>query len=209
MKENISDNDGIYKINLISSDISRIISFKDIPISQAPLNDDVQHWFDHLMYNPSGDRFSFFHSWGNSDSANSSVYTADSFDGGNLFKYPDVKFYSHYSWKNNDQLSLWSYPAEQDQSAITKTTNILRKVDIVKTIAKIIFSRTKSVLPMPVLSKITKSSKLILFTDKTEENSILGNNILFGNGHQTWFKDQHRLLNDTYQDADNYRSNDL
>jgi len=157
------------------------------------------------MYNSSGDRFMFFHRWHENGVDHSRVYTADNKDGQNLFMYPDVRFYSHYYWKDDENLSIWTHEPNQNQSSITKTSNMVQNSQFLKMLLRPLYKSVKSLLSDKIKSKITNQSKLLVYKDKTNYFEVVGNDILFGNGHQSWFDDKKRLLNDTYQDNENYR----
>ncbi|CAG8998570.1 MAG: hypothetical protein CENE_00521 [Candidatus Celerinatantimonas neptuna] len=199
--------DGIYKINLETGDFYLIIKTEDI-INNARLPEfDVSNsWLEHIMYNPSGDRFMFFHRWSEAGVDHSRVYTVDNQVGDNIFMYPDVRFYSHHYWKDDKKLSIWTCLPKSSQSSITKTSDKIKRIRLLKLIIKPLYKSMKVLLPNNLKSKISNQSKLFLYNDKTTEFEIIGNNILFGNGHQSWFRDKKRLLIDTYQDGKNYRN---
>ena len=199
------EEDGIYKVNLETCEVKLIIKITDIIQNKKLVEfDRCNNWLEHLMYNPSGDRFMFFHRWCENGKDYSRVYTANT-DGQDFFMYPDVRFYSHYSWRNDESLSIWSHTPDQNKNSITKTSNIVQSNELLKRILKPLYKSIKFLLPQKVKARLTNQSKLLLFKDKTAIFEVIGNNVLFGNGHQSWFNDKERLLNDTYQDHENYR----
>ena len=60
----IVENDAIWLINLKLNSSNKIILLQDI-INTNPLTNmyDATHYLEHLMFNPSGDRFCFLHRW--------------------------------------------------------------------------------------------------------------------------------------------------
>ena len=198
--------DGVFKINLEKETVKLIVNIADI-IENNKLSEfeTCNNWLEHMMYNPSGDRFMFFHRWDKDNVDYSRVYTVDSHDGKNIFMYPDVGFYSHYFWKENKYLSIWTYESKNNNSSLVKTSNFVKKSQVLKVILKPLYKLIKSLLSTKIKSKITNESKLLVFKDKTNDYTIIGDDVLFGNGHQSWFSDKKRLLNDTYQDNENYR----
>ena len=197
------EEDGIYKIGLETKDVELLIKITDIVNNnKLPEFDGCNNWLEHMMYNPSGSRFMFFHRWDKDGIDASRVYTADSIDGNNMFMYPDVKFYSHYFWKNEEELSIWTYDPIRK---LNQTICTIKKYTMLKNLLKPLFNAIKVFLPSKVLSKIQINSKLIVFRDRTSNYVIIGDGKLVGNGHQSWFKNDRYILNDTYQDKNSYR----
>ena len=198
--------DGIFKIDLEKETVKLIVNIVDV-VENNKLSEfeTCNNWLEHMMYNPSGDRFMFFHRWNKDNIDYSRVYTVDSNDGKNIFMYPDVRFYSHYFWKDNNYLSIWTYEPKNNHSSLIKTSNFIQKSKNLKVILKPLYKLIKSLLSTKIKSKIINQSKLLVFKDKTNNYTITGDNVLFGNGHQSWFNNKILLLNDTYQDNEYYR----
>ena len=90
---------------------------------------NAEHYFNHLSWNPSGERFLFFHLWKNKNSRQSRLFTADK-NGENLCLLEKEEIVSHYSWINDIDMIITTYSKEfgiryniyRDQ---TKDRNIL------------------------------------------------------------------------------------
>ncbi|MFM2484519.1 hypothetical protein [Celerinatantimonas yamalensis] len=82
---------------------------------------------------------------------------------------------------------------------------MIKSIELLKIIIKPLYKSIKLLLSDKVKSKISNQSKLLVYNDRTNDFKVIGNNTLFGNGHQSWLNDKRRLLNDTYQDSENYR----
>ena len=204
------EEDGIFKIDLENGEVERIINIVDI-INTERLEefDSCNNWLEHMMYNPSGDRFMFFHRWSKDGVDLSRVYIANSFDGKDILKLPENKFYSHYFWKNDKKLSIWT---NYVNSSNDKSLNLIQKIKsikIIKNLLKPIYNIIKSNLPKEIKNKVSPPSQLYLIDDNVDlKYNIVGENILNDcclNGHQSWHKKDDKLLTDSYQDKENFR----
>lgn len=105
----VHPDDGIYLIDLISGDVKLIVRTLDAALFDKP--DDysfsLNNWLEHMHINPSGTRFSFFHRWHQNGIDHSRFFTA-SMDGSELYMYPNMLFYSHYDWVDDEHLIVWS-----------------------------------------------------------------------------------------------------
>jgi len=197
--------DGISKIDLITGKTNLIISTN--LICKIKKFDDIENknnWLEHIMYNPSGNRFIFFHRWGNEDKVKSRVFSANK-NGKDLYLYPDVFFYSHYSWISDNLLSIWTLLKNETNSLSKKTFKIVYKNKILKNILKFVYNKISNLLSLNLKLKLHPQAKLHIFKDKSNKPIIIDNEILFTNGHQTWFNDKKRVLIDSYEDKHSYR----
>lgn len=207
------EEDGIYKIDLDTSDVKLIVKITDIVNNEKlPGFDTCDNWLEHMMYNPSGDRFMFFHRWHENEVDHTRLYTANSVDGTEKFFYPDNRFYSHAYWKNDKELTIWSMEPKQKQKQQQKH-NIVQSIksnNLLKAILRPIYRFVlKPWLSQEFLDKISPQSKLINYFDQTEKYEIIGAGILSQNGHNSWKKDGNTILNDSYDDKNGYRHLEL
>lgn len=195
------EDDGIYKIDLIANKAELIVSIKDIvQHKKLPEFEFCNNWLEHLMYNPSGERFMFFHRWHQGGVDVSRVYTANANDGTCPFMYPDVKFYSHYWWRGVDKLSIWTYRPGKMIHGLNGIVSLARNNSILKKI----YRKFKKKIPANISRKIIQQSSLIVFQDRSSKFDVIGAGKLTGNGHQVWL-DNACVLCDSYQDEDNCR----
>lgn len=199
------EEDGIWRIDLSTGEHHRIVNIVDIinhePRSGFGFHD---HWLEHVQYNPTGSRFMFFHRWRAGDQDLSRVYSADANDGSALHMYPDVGFYSHYAWKNDHQLTIWSLSerASRKNHVLRNVIGIVDRVPGLKAIIKAVVQRTR---PDRTPASPYAGSSLMNYEDRTPRYRVIGEGVLTGNGHQSWFADGEQLLNDTYQMEDGFR----
>lgn len=108
--DNAPSDDGVFLVDIKSGESKLIISysklkemFPELPYSQMKLV------VNHITFNPSGDRFLFLlrnfpeqgKRWG------TILITADR-DGGNIKKLTDYQINSHYHWKNDREIMIYS-----------------------------------------------------------------------------------------------------
>ena len=207
------EEDGIYKINLETGEVNLLVKITDIVKNQKLAEFDIcNNWLEHMMYNPSGDRFMFVHRWHENGVDHTRLYTSNSYVGSELFFYPDNWFYSHAYWKNDKELTIWSMePKEKNHEQ--KNKNIIQTIksnNFLKTMLRPLYrSILKPWLTQKFIDKMSTSSKLINYIDQTDRYEIIGAGILSQNGHNSWKKDENIILNDSYDDEKGYRHLEL
>lgn len=98
------DNDGIWRIDLedgsgdLIIDLSRLANFEPLPTMA-----NAQHYVNHLEFNPSGNRFMFFHLWAVDGKRYNRLMTSD-VNGKNLCVLEREGTSSHYAWKSETEL---------------------------------------------------------------------------------------------------------
>jgi hypothetical protein len=126
--------DGIWKMNLATGQSDLLLSYADIAALDVPGPSvtDNYHWFNHLLIDPSGERFIFLNrsrpvkegramrayvdenpNWkGVSTGAGSPVYVTRAFtagtDGNNVYPLNYSGMFSHFIWKGTDTLTAWA-----------------------------------------------------------------------------------------------------
>ncbi len=198
--------DGIFRIDLTNNRRERIISMLDM-VRNSPLTDfeTCPSWLEHMMYNPAGDRFMFFHRWRHKGYDQTRLYTANR-DGSEYFMFPDHGFYSHADWKNNSELTIWS---KEPTTARRQDHSLTGKLKSLPLAGKILGGVYRGVIK-PLLSPrhrehISPQTRLINYHDRSDVYEVLGDAVLRGNGHTTWNQERTALLNDTYHDENGYR----
>lgn len=96
--------DGVFLIDIHKNTSKLIIDIKSISKIKAHISmKDSNHYINHLSWNPSGERFLFFHLWCNSINRYSRLFTCDK-NGKNLCLIENTENVSHYSWVNNNKI---------------------------------------------------------------------------------------------------------
>ncbi|MBX7256642.1 MAG: hypothetical protein K1Y02_09800 [Candidatus Hydrogenedentes bacterium] len=103
--------DGIYSVNLETGESKLIISLDRTAAIATGANPDTKHWFNHLLFNTDGTRFSFleraFLKTTDRNGRSTSLFTANP-DGSDLYCLNDHGMVSHYIWKTPAILMGWS-----------------------------------------------------------------------------------------------------
>ena len=115
----------IWRIDLRTGDSVEILKYTDFMAFEHRADmEGAAHKVNHLMINPSGDRFMVIHRWLNKDLKFSRLVTAN-LDGSALYNLSDDDFVSHCCWKDGREIIAYlrkkdggkAYYHIKDQSA--------------------------------------------------------------------------------------------
>lgn len=98
----------IWKVDLEKNTVEGIITYQqlyDLNLKESMQN--AEHKVNHIMINPSGNRFMFLHRWIKNGVKNTRLITAD-IDGKNLCNLLDDGMTSHCTWKNDKVILGWA-----------------------------------------------------------------------------------------------------
>ncbi len=100
----IPDEPCIWYIDLINNTSKGILNYNDL-FNFETRNEmkNSQHKVNHIMLNPSNNRFMVIHRWLNGNKKYSRLITCD-IDGKNLFNLSDDNMVSHCYWKNDEEI---------------------------------------------------------------------------------------------------------
>ncbi len=172
---------GIYRMDLRTGATRLILSYAQIAaLPGFPANvQEHYHWFNHLLVNPSGDRFIFLNrsrprasyeemaeflnthpEWrkpGFSSHYVTRAITAN-VDGSDVYALNDSGTFSHFIWKGNDVVTAWAATEDRGKAAFYE------------------------------------------FSDKSKRYAMLDNESMPANGHNTYVPNTNYewILNDTY-----------
>ena len=108
VSEEVPLGDGIWLLDIEKNQDDLLLSLKDIAkIKSDSSMKNGHHWFNHLEFNPGGERFSFLHRWSVGNKRYSRLFTSD-LKRKNICCLADDKLVSHCCWKNNRQLLSWA-----------------------------------------------------------------------------------------------------
>ena len=111
-EEYYPENDGVYRIDLSSKEIRRIISINQLYRQNTlPEMKEVFHWVNHLQINPSGTRALLLHRWQSKETVDGFKSRLYSFklDGSELKCLLDSGTVSHYDWIDDERLVAWAH----------------------------------------------------------------------------------------------------
>ena len=98
------ENDGIWRIDLSTGKSELIIDlFRLSCFDPLPSMKNAEHYVNHLAFNPSGERFMFFHLWVKDGQRSNRLITSD-WNGENLCVLESEGTASHYTWKSETEL---------------------------------------------------------------------------------------------------------
>lgn len=123
--ENIKspDENGIFRVDLSSGVKTLLMSYAqaaEIPHKGEKL-DEYWHWFNHLLINPSGNRFTFLHRW--REGGQNPAYRATggfitrmftlNMDGTHPFIIDPSGYTSHFVWRDDGHITAWTKPVDE------------------------------------------------------------------------------------------------
>lgn len=105
--QNIPHNDGIWSFDLLKKEKKLLISYdKLVNYDALPEFKDSEHYLNHLVFRPDGQRFVFFHIWTKSGKRKMRMFSSD-LDGSLQLIYNEGHI-SHFCWLNNESLLAYS-----------------------------------------------------------------------------------------------------
>jgi hypothetical protein len=108
--ENISNNDGIYLLNLKNGKSKLLFTIFDISVMEAEnYTDDSYHYFTHCLFSPSDKRFAFYHRWLEKNNQTWTRLFTCNLDGSDIFKFDFSGVVTHLAWQDDKHLLAYGY----------------------------------------------------------------------------------------------------
>ena len=102
----------IWHINLETNETKPVLRYTDFAnFKSRPEMDGAEHKVNHIMLNPSGDRFMVLHRWFNGTKKYTRLVTAN-IDGSDLYNLSDDNMTSHCFWKSDDEILAYARKKE-------------------------------------------------------------------------------------------------
>ena len=143
--EKAPDQFGIYKMDLQTGASDMILSYAQLSTLEREGGSvaDYFHWFNHILVNPSGDRFIFLNrsrpvasspemgtyrkenpEWNKSGKGHwlTRAITAGT-DGSDLYALNDSGVFSHFIWKGDDVICAWAMPDDGSAAGFYEFTD--------------------------------------------------------------------------------------
>lgn len=207
----VPEEDGIFRVNLETGEVKRIIAIGDIValLKSGESDGTESHWVEHVMLNPSGTRFAFYHRYGHGYEFNTIAYTAN-VDGSGLERIPCEArtWFSHLGWRNDDEFVIYTYKNSRIQKGYVKTRQS-KKLNL----KSIVISCLRQILHLLIPAKVRAgmlTNSFYVFTDVKNKKIVFDtrNNPMsqHGDGHPSFTKDGRYMLTDSYADKDGYRN---
>ena len=207
---NVPEEDGVFHVNLETGEVKRIIAIGDIVALLKPGESDgtESHWLEHIMLNPSGTRFAFYHRYGHGYEFDTIAYTAN-VDGSSLERIPCEArtWFSHLGWRTDDEFVVYTYKRARIQKRYLSVRRSNRKtmlslmISLLRKVARLVLSQdTRSKMLCSNYYVFTKDRACILSTTQRDPISV------YNDGHPSFTKDGHYMLTDSYADKEDYRN---
>lgn len=109
MRESAPSRDGIWCINMVTGTEKMLFSIHDISeINKEYSETGVHHYFNHILFNKSGDRFMFFHVLQLTDGVRKIRLLTSRIDGNDIRVINNSGHASHYCWMDDNHLLCYS-----------------------------------------------------------------------------------------------------
>jgi hypothetical protein len=96
--------DGVYMFDLKLGKTDLLISLADLAsLETLESMEDAEHYVNHFCFNPSGEKFLFFHLWNSTKGSYGRLLVCER-DTGSCRVLEDRGNVSHYAWKNDNEL---------------------------------------------------------------------------------------------------------
>ena len=213
----IVEGDGIFEINLENNTRKLLIDIKDIVAHSSDKNfDDMKHWVEHIMINPSGTRFCFLHRFSPVNDVlqyRTRICIAD-IDGSNLQVIPEWNSYmwSHFGWQGNDNFAIFTYKRPSlyktfDAASVETSHNGTFSL---KKIIRSVALKVKNIIPKKFIKRILANNAYYQYytlgTDGVYHLSANWIQSYFDvDGHPSFTADGKYMLTDSYPDDHNNR----
>lgn len=96
--------DGVYMFDLQNDKADLLVSLAELAsLETLDSMEGAEHYVNHFCFNPSGEKFLFFHLWDSTEGSYARLLICDR-NTGSFRVLEDRGKVSHYAWKNNDEL---------------------------------------------------------------------------------------------------------
>ena len=198
------EEDGIFSIDHLTGKVKRIIEINSIlEYEKDPSFDSAKHWFEHIMLNPAGNRFAFYHRFSEENGHRTRAFTSD-INGGSIYLLPEWQNYgySHLGWKNNDEFVIFA-------SKRLASGRVFDKISKGSKLGKFLQESYRSFLspliPNKIRSMVACNMQYQLYHDRHGMIDHYNHEKLLTDGHPSFSANGLYMLTDTYADLEGYR----
>jgi hypothetical protein len=179
---------GIYRISLDSGTRELIISLKTIATIPYPIEDlsSYKHYFNGVLYNPSGSRFALIHRWAVGGeaarvSAIGTRFISASGVGNDIRVINDSRMTSHHWWRDDNHILAWANRPEvgdrffifDDRGSVGKNYSIFGD-GILKEDGHCSYLPNKDWIILDTYPDKNNSIELYLFNERLKKKITLG-----------------------------------
>lgn len=193
------EDDGIYRVDLDTGATEQILSTPEVcNVDSKPVFERRDNWLEHMLWNPSGTRFAFFHRWADGNGSHGTRLFTAAPDGSNLYMFPDTEFYSHMGWHTDDRFTIWTTKPSVSQ----RTVDTVQRSPTLKRLVRPVYRFARDRVLGDRAERALPRQMFVEFRDQSESFSTVGEGVIEENGHNTWSDDGRWMLTDTYADED-------
>lgn len=122
------DSDGIWRIDLETGGEELLVSLAELA-AMDPLEGmaGAEHYFNHVLVNPDGTRFLFFHLWTHDGGRHGRLVTCDP-DGGDRCILAGEGHVSHYNWRSADEVVAYATHGGRSRYRLYRDRSSAREV---------------------------------------------------------------------------------
>ena len=195
--EAIPKDDGIFIFDIKTKVIELAVSVQQLSkINPVDSMNYGNHWVNHIEFNPKGDKLYFFHRWKVPGNMHYSRFYVLDIRSNKLSMLPDSGFYSHYCWKNNNEILIWTAPPG-------KIGDIRKNEKLSKYIFKFVRPIYKKIIPQRGRARILNLN-YCLFSSMGKFIKKIP--IWTEDGHPSFSPNKRFILTDTYPDKTHHRT---
>lgn len=192
-----NERDGLFYFDFVTSRKTLIVDLKFLIDNFGKINMGTgEHWLEHVMINPAGNRLLFLHRYQLMDGAFSSRLMTCDVDGQNIYMLSEGMV-SHMCWKNNSEIVAWARGG-------LAANYVRRKGYTANPVINFIVGLARKCHGSFIRQRLIGDS-YICFKDRSSDYKKIGVGKLIGDGHCTYTKDGAWMLTDTYPDERSMR----
>lgn len=220
---NISDDDGIFEIDLNRNIRKRIIAIHDIiAIDKEKYFDKAKHWLEHIMVSRDGKYFCFLHRCTTStlNDYETRLFIAN-IDGTNLQIVEGWRnnYWSHFGWNGNNDFVIYSYKGDYahqkannsmyEEDTDSKQKSRYHKNNLTKRLIKKIWTCLpqyyRQEINIITKRQITCYQYYTIKNGKIQLSSEWASHNFCIDGHPSFTQDNCYMITDTYPDQNQYQ----
>lgn len=130
--EKVPNATAIWKVDLVNNENTPLLTYQDFyNFETSSTMEGSEHKVNHIMLNPSGDRFMVLHRWYDGTAKHTRLVTAN-IDGSDMYNLNDDKMTSHCYWKNDQEIIAYANREESGTGYYLfrdKTTSVKHILD--------------------------------------------------------------------------------
>lgn len=185
--------DGVWRVELATGRSELLVSTAAVVAHHPnPMGRDAHHYLNHLMFNPSGDRFCFLHRFERPDGITQSRLFTLGIDGNDLRLLMEGMV-SHYDWRDDHTLLAWAGKRKLLASGPGGGVRIAAR----RVLKPIYYALGK---PRFLMNRIVGDSYLLIPDEEPSSILHFAKGELTCDGHCTYSSDRRWIVTDGYPD---------